>query len=231
MLRLLGIVISIGLADSLNPSTVAPGLYLSAQPKGRYALAQFTAGVFFVYFIGGLLIAVGPGVLILSLVPKPDVTTRHVLEVLAGVVLLVVAGLLWVHRDRLGQRQLPTFSSRGRASWLLGASIMAVELPTAFPYFGALAAVMGSDLDLPRKIFLIFVFNVCFVLPLLAMLAALWLGGDRAEVALTRVSAFLQRRWPVLLAVVAVIAGVITIGLGATGTYRAARGLLRKTLR
>lgn len=53
MLRLLGIVISIGLADSLNPSTVAPALYLSAQPKGRYALVQFTAGVFCVYFFGG----------------------------------------------------------------------------------------------------------------------------------------------------------------------------------
>jgi cytochrome c biogenesis protein CcdA len=228
MLRLIGIVISIGLADSVNPSTVAPALYIAAQPKPRRPLVQFTAGVFIVYFVGGALIALGPGQLILSLVPKPDLLTRHVLEVLAGVVLLAVAALLWMHRDRLGQKQLPTFSSQGRASWLLGATIMAVELPTAFPYFFAIAAVVGSGVDLPRKILLILLFNVCFVLPQLALLVLLSLGGERAERTLLRVSAFLQRHWPVLLAVVAVAGGVITIGLGATGTYRAAKGLLHR---
>ena len=231
MLRLIGIVISIGLADSLNPSTVAPALYMAAQPSPRRPLAQFTAGVFIVYFLGGTLIALGPGELVLSLVPRPDLATRHVLEVLAGVVLLVVGGLLWMHRDRLGEKQLPTFSSQGRASWLLGAAIMAVELPTAFPYFAALTLIMGSAVDFPRKIFLILLFNVCFILPQLAILLVLWLGGERAEAVLLRVSAFLQRRWPVLLAAAALLGGVITIALGVTGAYRQARRLLHATLR
>jgi cytochrome c biogenesis protein CcdA len=231
MLRLIGIVISIGLADSINPSTVAPALYMAAQPGPRRPLAQFTAGVFFVYFVGGSLIALGPGQLILSLVPKPDLVTRHVLEVLAGVVLLVVAALLWLHRNRLGKKQLPTFSSQGRASWLLGATIMAVELPTAFPFFGALTAIEGSGVDLARKIFLIFVFVVCFITPMLAMLVLLTFSGPRAQIQLTRVSAFLQRHWPVLLAVVAVAAGLITIGLGVTGTYREAKKLLHTVVK
>ncbi|HEX3614985.1 MAG TPA: GAP family protein [Solirubrobacteraceae bacterium] len=231
MLRLIGIVISIGLADSINPSTVAPALYMAAQPRPRRPLAQFTLGVFIVYFVGGSLIALGPGQLILSLVPKTDLLTRHILEVLAGVVLLVVAALLWLHRDRLGQKQLPTFSSQGRASWLLGATIMAVELPTAFPFFAALAAIEGSGVDLARKIFLILVFVVCFVTPMLAILALLTFAGPRASVQLARISAFLQRHWPVLLAVVAVAAGLITIGLGATGTYREAKRLLHKVVR
>ncbi|MDE3133140.1 MAG: GAP family protein [Acidobacteriota bacterium] len=231
MLRLIGIVISIGLADSVNPSTLAPALYMAAQPKPRRPLMQFTAGVFVVYFVGGSLIALGPGELVLSLVPSPGLVTRHVLEVLAGVVLLAVAALLWVHRDRLGQKQLPTFSSQGRASWLLGATIMAFELPTAFPYFFAIAAVVGSSVDLPRKIFLILLFNVCFVMPQLALLALLSLAGDRAERTLLRISAFLQRHWPVLLAAVATAGGVITIGLGATGTYHEARILLHTAVK
>jgi cytochrome c biogenesis protein CcdA len=231
MLRLIGIVISIGLADSINPSTVAPALYMAAQPRGRRPLAQFTAGVFLVYFLGGLLIALGPGELVLALVPKPDLLTRHVLEVLAGVVLLVVAALLWVNRNKLGRKQLPSFSSQGRASWLLGATITAVELPTAFPYFFAITAVVGSGVDVPREIFLILLFNVCFILPQLAMLTLLAVAGPRAEVQLVKVSAFLQRRWPVLLAVVAVLAGLITIGLGATGTYREAKTLLHKVVK
>ncbi len=73
MLRLIGIMISIGLADSLNPSTIGPALYLAAQPRPRVALAQFTAGVFIVYFLGGALVALGPGQLVLSLVPKPSI--------------------------------------------------------------------------------------------------------------------------------------------------------------
>jgi cytochrome c biogenesis protein CcdA len=231
MLRLIGIMISIGLADSINPSTVAPALYMAAQPNPRRPLAQFTLGVFIVYFVGGSLIALGPGELILSLVPKPDLVTRHLLEVLAGVVLLAVAALLWVHRDRLGQKQLPTFSSQGRASWLLGATIMALELPTAFPFFGALTAIEGSGVDLPRKIFLIFIFNVCFVMPMLAMLLLLTFAGPRAQIELAKVTAFLQRRWPVLLALVAVAGGLITIGLGATGTYREAKTLLHTVVR
>ena len=177
------------------------------------------------------MIALGPGELVLALVPKPDLVTRHVLEVLAGVVLLVVAALLWSHRNRLRQKRLPTFSSQGRASWLLGATITAVELPTAFPYFGALAAVVGADVNVPRKIFLILLFNVCFILPQLAMLALLTFAGPRAEIELVKISAFLQRRWPVLLAVVAVIAGLITIGLGATGTYREAKRLLHRVVK
>ena len=36
MLRLIGLVISIGLADSLNPTTIAPALYL-ATGQGRRA--------------------------------------------------------------------------------------------------------------------------------------------------------------------------------------------------
>ncbi|MDE3132236.1 MAG: GAP family protein [Acidobacteriota bacterium] len=231
MLRLIVIVVSIGLADSLNPSTVAPALYMAAQPQPRRPLAQFTAGVFLVYFIGGTLIALGPGELVLSLVPQPNLVVQHVLEVLAGVVLLVVAGLLWIHRDRLGRKQLPTFSSQGRASWLLGATIMAIELPTAFPYFGALAAVMGSGVHLLGKLFLILLFNVCFVMPQLAILTLLTLAGERAELTLTRVSAFLQRHWPVLLAVAAVIGSVIVIALGATGTYREARILLHSAVK
>ena len=73
MLRMIGIVVSVGLADSLNPSTVAPALYI-ASGRSAESVTQFTIGVFSVYLIGGALIMFGPGELVLSLVPKPD---RH----------------------------------------------------------------------------------------------------------------------------------------------------------
>jgi cytochrome c biogenesis protein CcdA len=227
MLRLIGIVLSIGLADSLNPSTLGPALYMAAGPRPRETVAQFTVGVFLVYLVGGAVIALGPGEIVLAIVPKPDHTTRQVLEVIAGVVLITVGALVWSYRRRLGEKQLPVMPTGGRAGWLLGATITAVELPTAFPYFGALAAIMGSTVGFGRQVLLVVLFNVCFVLPLILIIAILWFGGERAEVKLARARDFLQSHWPVMLAVVALVAGGITIALGATGTFREARRLLR----
>ena len=227
MLRLIGIVLSIGLADSLNPSTLGPALYLAAGPRPRHTVAQFTAGVFLVYLVGGAVFAVGPGEIVLALVPKPDQTTREILEVVAGAVLITVGALLWSYRARLGEKQLPDMNAGGRGGWLLGAMITAVELPTAFPYFAALLPIMGSGLGIVRQAILVVLFNVCFVLPLLVIIAILSFAGDRAEAELTRARDFLQRHWPVILAVVALVAGGITIALGATGTVRAADKLLR----
>jgi cytochrome c biogenesis protein CcdA len=217
MLRLIGICISIGLADSLNPTTIAPALFLASGERPKEAVARFTAGVFLVYFLGGLVIALGPGQLLLSIVPRPDRAARQVLELIAGAVMLTAAALLWRHRDRLGQRPIPTVDPQRRSSVILGATITAVELPTAFPYFAAIAAVVGSGLSVPKQIGLLVLFNLCFIAPLLSITATLWFAREHAQERLARARAFLQRHWPMLLAIVALAAGTFTIILGATG--------------
>lgn len=218
MLRLIGVMISIGLADAVNPSTVAPGLYLASLERGRRRVLEFTLGVFSVYLLGGIAIALGPGELVLSLVPRPSHDVGAALEIAAGAALLLAAGLLVAHRESLGRRQLPGGTVRsGRSSFLLGAGIMAVELPTAFPYFAAIAATVGSDLGVARQLILLVIFNVCFVLPLLGILAALTIWGERGTVQLARARALVERHWPSILACVALAGAAIAITLGATG--------------
>ena len=215
MLRLLGIVISIGLADSINPSTIAPALVLASGERARENVSRFTAGVFLVYFLGGAAIALGPGQLILSLVPHPDRNTTAVLEIIAGVAIVAAGVLLWRNRQRLRQ-QLPEVSAGGRSSALLGATITAIELPTAFPYFAAIAAIVGSGKDIVEQVIALLAFNICFVLPLLGIIAILEFTGERAEAVLARARLWLQRHWPVLLATFAFLAGALAITLGAT---------------
>jgi cytochrome c biogenesis protein CcdA len=220
MLRLIGIVISIGLADSVNPTTLAPALVLATGEggSGRHDVSRFLLGVFGVYLLGGLLIALGPGELVLDLVPKPSRHTGEILEVIAGVVLLAAAGLLWRHRVALADKQLITMGGPNRRGGLiLGATITAVELPTAFPYFAAIAAVVGSGQPIGDQVLLLLLYNVCFIAPLIGIYATLALAGDRADLYLARARAVLQSHWPLLLAVVALIAGAFTIALGATG--------------
>src|SRR2546421_6895079 len=181
MVRLIGVVVSIGLADSLNPTTIAPALYLAAGEHPRARVIEFTVAVFLVYFVGGALVALGPGQLLLSLVPKPDQEDRNVLEVIAGAAIILAAVLLWRNRARLRDRTPTRFNPERKSSALLSATITAVELPTAFPYFAAIAAIVGSGLDPVRQLILLVLFNVCFVLPLLGVVATLWLAGDRAD--------------------------------------------------
>ncbi len=231
MIRLLGVVVSIGLADSMNPSTIAPALYLATGEHARRSVIQFTAGVFVVMFAGGAIVALGPGQALLALVPRPHPTARYIIEVVAGVVMLVGAGVLWYQRRSLAQRELPTPSAGGKSSALLGVTIGAVELPTAFPYFAAIAAIVGSGYGPGHQLVYLALYNACFVLPMLLILATLTFAGDRAETMLTRGRDLLQKYWPMLLAVLALLAGIFVTLLGITGLALSGHGTAGKLSR
>jgi cytochrome c biogenesis protein CcdA len=218
MLRLIGLMISIGFADSVNPSTIAPAMYLATDSgNARRQVTQFTLAVFAVYLVGGLAVALGPGELLLHLVPHPRPGLKYLFEIIGGVVLLTLASVLWAFRRLLIKRELPEVHTDGRSSALLGATITAVELPTAFPYFAAIAAVVGADLDVMRVVFLILIFNVCFIGPLLGILATLTFAGPDAQRLLARGREWLEARWPAVLAALALLAGLIVTLLGVTG--------------
>jgi len=231
MTRLVGLVVSIGLADSLNPSTIAPALYLAAGERPRSRVAAFTVAVFAVYLAGGALVALGPGQLVLSLLPHPSRNARHIIQIVAGALMIVAAALVWRNRARLSERSLPRVHSGGRSTAVLGATITAVELPTAFPYFAAIAAIVGSGVGPARQIALLLLFNLCFVLPLGGIVLTLTVAGDKAGEVLTAIRRFLERRWPVVLATLLIVAGVFVIVLGATGAAGRGRGRFRRVLR
>jgi len=216
MLRLIGLVVSIGLADSVNPTTVGPALFLAGGAHARRRVAEFTFAVFAVDLLGGAVIALGPGRFVLSLCPHPRGRDAHMLELVAGAALLVIAVVVWSRRRRLPRPQPRAINPKGRSSAFLGATISALELPTAFPYFAAIAAIAGSGLAPSRQLVLLVLFNLCFVLPLLGIIVML-LVGDRAASMLSRVRVRLQARWPAVLAGIAFLAGVLVVTVGIAG--------------
>ncbi len=217
MLRLLGLVLSIGLADSLNPTTIAPALYLASGERPRRRVFEFTLGVFVVFFAGGALVAIGPGQAVLALVPHPGPTARYVLETVAGAAMLLAAALLWRHRHRLAERDLPAEPRSKRGSAILGAGIAAVEFPTAFPYFAVIVAVVGSGLGVGRQLVLLAIYDLAFVLPQILILVVLTVTPRHAERVLGRARDGLQAHWPEILSAVALLAGVFVLFLGITG--------------
>jgi cytochrome c biogenesis protein CcdA len=228
MLRLIGVMISIGLADSVNPSTIGPALYIATGERARGRVGEFKIAVFAVYFLGGAAIAVGAGQLIRSILPHPRHHITNIVEIAVGVAMIGAAALLWRYRERLSHRDPPDLDPHGRSSWVLGASITVVELPTAFPYFAAIAAIVGADVDAVRAVFLLLLFNVCFVLPLIGIVATLTFAPESSDRWLSAGRRFLQRNWPAVLAGLAFVAGLFVVALGVTGIGASHSRFLRR---
>jgi cytochrome c biogenesis protein CcdA len=220
MLRQIGVVLSVGLADSLNPSTVGPALYFATVGKRVWRVMQFTIGVFGVNFIAGIVLTIGPGRLLLGLVPHPHGTVKHVIELIAGVVLLGVAVALWLGRRRLARHALPMPSGGSGSAFIAGASIAAVELPTAAPYFAVIAGIVASTASIPQEIVLLALYNVAFVMPMLAIIVVLLIAGQGADRLLERGAEWLQERWPVVLAVLLLFVGAALTVLGGSGLVK-----------
>lgn len=222
MLHALAVVLLIALGDSANPSTVGPALYLGTTEHPRKQVLGFLIGVVGVNFLGGLVIMLGPGQFLLSLVPKPTPTAKHVLQIVGGLALLGLAAVLWFRRRGLARHELPSLEGRQGSSVGLGAGIGAIELVTAFPYFAAIAVIAGSGIHLAAKVLTLALYNLVFVAPIGAILVVLIVLGDRADEPLRRARDWLQRHWPELSAG---LAGLIGAGILILGIYGFAASL------
>ncbi len=221
MNHLLGVVLVIAIADSLNPSTVVPALYFAAGERAVKSLFGFIAGVFLVYVAGGLVLVLGPGQALVALVPHPGAEARHLLEVSLGLALLVLAGALWVGRRHVARQVAKNEGRADRSSFLIGAGIVAIELPTAFPYFAAIAVIVDSGKNVSVQLGLVLAFNVAFVAPLVGVLGLRALAGSRGRQWLARLRGGLEERLAVLLPCLVLLAAAVLILLG---TYGATTG-------
>lgn len=209
---LLFVVITVGAVDALNPSTVLPALLYALGQNGRRDVAVFTCGVFAVSTIGGLALVFGPGRALLAFASHPRPHVVHIIEASLGVLLLAIAIFLWVTREhvraRLSQERRKT---GGRSAFLVGAGIMATELPTALPYFGALIAITEGAHGIVRPLTLVLVYNAVFVAPLVAILGLIIVAGESGAHVAARARTWLIRYAPVLLPPVVAVLGAALI--------------------
>ena len=217
MLALIALVVSIAAADSLNPSTLAPALFFAIGAHGRRDVATFAIGVFGVSLAGGLALMFGPGQALLTHVTKPSPHTVHVIEILAGGAALPAAALLWQFRAHVGARLARKQQPSGRSAWLLGAGIMGVELPTAVPYFAAIAAIVDSGHHDETQILLLLLYNLVFAAPLVLLFLVPELTGKRGAVIAARARVQLDRWAPRVAPAALGGACAVLLALGAIG--------------
>jgi cytochrome c biogenesis protein CcdA len=220
LFRLAFVSLSVGLADSLSPETVGPALYLATGARRIWRVTQFTLGVFVVYFAFGIVLLTGPGRWLLGFVPNPQGTVRHVIEIVVGVVLLCCGAALWFGRRQLGRRELPTSAVSGGSSFVAGATLTAIGMPTAVPYLAVIAGIVASSASIPQEIVLMLLYDVAVVVPLLAIIMILLVAGEQADKPLATMAVWLQRQWPLVLAILLLLVGSILILLGGLGVVK-----------
>ena len=217
MLGLALVVVAIALPDSINPSLILTDIFLAAGAHARRRTAMFAISVFLVTATGGVLVALGLADLVRSLLPSLSVKVKYWLFVAGGICLVLGATAIWIRRRELVARRRVTTTEEDRAGQsavALGAGIAGVELLTAFPYFAAIGIVVGSNASSPEKVFLLGLYNIVYVLPLIGIaIACAVMGADAAD-SLSRIRDKALNRWPVAAAPLAAAVGLGLIVLG-----------------
>ncbi len=216
MLSLAVAVIAIALPDSINPSLIGGELLFAAGRHPARQTVTFTVVVFAVTFAFGLALALGLGDLILSVVPKPSATVKYALITAAGVVLMLGGALAWFRRKALAApaAEHDDEPKESGSAVLVGGGIAGLELLTAFPYFAAIALIVGSSVSDPGKLFLLVLYCVVYTAPLIGIAVGCVVMGHRAEAALQPVLAWLEARWPLIVAPIAAVTGIALTAYG-----------------
>src|SRR3954454_24919524 len=181
-----------GLADSLNPATIAVAIVLATGRRPVPRLLMYTLGTGITYFLGGLLLVLGPAGLLHSLLHRRPTTAGHVVEIVIGVIGIAAAVWLWPRKPGSVEKRVPPEVTPPRAL-LIGGGITLVDLPTALMYFAAIALIARADISGAAEVGLLVVFNLAYVVPLLAVTVLAGFLGPRAEPLLERLRAFVAR--------------------------------------
>ena len=215
MLKLAVAVVAIALADSVNPSLIGGELFVATGEHPRRQTTAFAVAALVVTFVFGFALAVGLGDLILSLVPKPGRAVKYALMVVAGIVLVGGGAVVWIRRRTLvSANESDDQPPRHRPAALMGAAIAGLELLTAFPYFAAIAMIVGSRVSNVGKLSLLILYCVIYTLPLIAIAVVIAIMGQRAERILQPVGGWLSSHWPVVVAPLTAAFGIGVLAFG-----------------
>jgi cytochrome c biogenesis protein CcdA len=211
---LIALIASVAALDSVNPSTLGPALFMAAGQRPRRDVAAFAVGVLGVSAAGGLALLFGPGRAVLANIATPSPRTQHLVEAATGAALIGAAALLWLLRHPLGRRLSETHGRAGGSAFVVGATIMAVELPTAFPYFAGLLAIVESRRAAVTEVALVLLYNFVFVAPLVALLALVAVGGQVGKSIARRARLGLEAHAKTLAPATLGVIGAVLLAIG-----------------
>jgi len=172
-------LLALALVDSINPSAIVVTLYLLGRQRVPARVVVYVAAIFVTYLTLGAMMMSGIDALLPSVRTLANSRFGFIVQSLIGLAMLVYAV-----RAPATARSAPRVEPRAAtytALALLGVTVTAMELPTAVPYFGAIALLTAADLPTAQWLPLLAVYNTIFVLPPALLLLGHITCGRRLE--------------------------------------------------
>ena len=159
---LLGLL-ALALVDSINPSAIVVTLYLLSGERAPAQVGVYITAIFLTYLALGAMMMLGVDALLPSLSVAGGGRVGLIVQGLIGFALLAYA--IWAPTTAKSAPRVEPRASTYAALAVLGVTVTAMELPTALPYFGAIALLTTADLPVARWLPLLVLYNAIFVLP------------------------------------------------------------------
>ena len=175
---LLGLL-ALALVDSINPSAILVTLYLLSGGRVSAQIVVYVAAIFLTYLTLGVVMMSGLDALLPSLRTMGSGRSGLIVQGVIGLAMLLYA-IRTPTTAASGPRVGPSASSYAALA-LLGVTVTTMELPTAVPYFGAIALLTTADLPMARWLPLLVLYNVIFVLPPVLLLVGHLVFGSRLD--------------------------------------------------
>ena len=172
-------LLALAFVDSINPSAIAVTLYLLGQGRPAAHVVSYIGAIFGTYLSLGLTMMLGLDAVLPSVRPLAEGRLGFIVQSLIGLAMLVYAARAPASSPSMPRPEphAATFA----AIALLGMTVTALELPTAVPYFGAIALLTAANLSMAQWLPLLVGYNAIFVLPPALLLAGHLVAKRRLE--------------------------------------------------
>ncbi len=169
--------LALALVDSINPSAIVVTLYLLSRERVPAQVVVYVAAIFLTYLTLGAMMMLGIDALLPSVRTTGDGRLGFIVQGLIGLAMLLYA--IRAPTTARSARRVEPSASTYAALALLGVTVTTMELPTAVPYFGAIALL--ADLPMERWLPLLVLYNAIFVLPPVLLLVGHIVFGGRLD--------------------------------------------------
>jgi len=168
---------ALALVDSINPSAIVVTLYLLSRGRAPTQVCVYVAAIFLTYLTLGMMMMSGMDALLRTLGTVGSSRLGFIVQGLIGLAMLLYA-IQAPATAKSAPRVEPGASSYAALA-LLGVTVTTMELPTAVPYFGAIALLTTADLLMAQWLPLLVVYNAIFVAPPVLLLIGHIVFGKR----------------------------------------------------
>jgi len=175
---LLGLL-ALALVDSINPSAIVVTLYLLSRERVLPQVSVYIAVIFLTYLALGAMLMLGIDALPLSLEAIGGGRPGLIVQSLIGLAMLLYA--IRAPTTAKSALRVEPSASTYAALALLGVTVTTMELPTAVPYFGAIALLTTADLPMAQWLPLLVLYNAIFILPPVLLLVGHIVLGRRLD--------------------------------------------------